>query len=428
MSILVTDEFENLKLYHYDSCDLNSPSELQSTRGIIKHNSAIVCKTNGFIPEITTEDSENIKKFIETNSKDGTFYEAQEGSIVRLWYYSEDPDVKKHKWFLSTHKRINAFSSKWGSSTTYGETFITFISKLNIKAKNVSSWADVESDEDENQLDSKNVVDSVDETNLKNKKTVELNSKNKTIFDSFCTQCDKNCIYNFLIRNTNNNRVVVKGYTEPEIYCLGTYNKTKNFKYEPVKKNFLIPSLPSYTFSTIEKAINDINKFDVFKVPGLLLITSSGNMVKLVNPRYDHLFKLRGNVPNILVRYLELRSTESDKIELYYLYDEKIDEFKEMETILSDIAKNIFRKYLSRYVYKKVSILPPVQYKIMNKLHNLYKDKIITKMTLNDVIKTIDTTSASELYNLIKNYKYNKLQYGNGNFVSEELRQKIYTN
>jgi hypothetical protein len=415
MSILVTDELENLKLYHYDTCDINSNSDLQSTRGIIKDNSVIVCKTNGFIPEVRTDDTENISKWITPNLNKSQFFESHEGSIVRLWYYSENPDEKKHRWFLSTHKRIDAFSSKWGSRTTYGETFVNFISKLELKSTS-KSWADI-SDSDE------------EETN--GTKETKGNNKYNTIFKDFCGMCNKNLIYNFLIRNTNNNRVVIRGYTEPEIFCLGTYDKTKNFKFvvncnsDNNKKQFIIPPPPVYNFKNLENTILDIDSFDIYKFGGVLLVTNDGNMIKLINTKYDTLFKLRGNVPNISVRYLELRNKDEQKSEYMHLYSECIDEFKDMEIILNDISKNIFKKYLARFVYKQFTILPPIQYKYINKIHQLYKDKTVTKVTLDEVIKFINNLSSSELYNLIKNYRINKREYGNGNFVSNELKKKI---
>ena len=33
--------------------------------------------------------------------------------------------------------------------------------------------------------------------------------------------------------------------------------------------------------------------------------------------------------------------------------------------------------------------------------------------------------ASSDLYNIIKNYKHNKELYGNGNFISDELKTKI---
>jgi hypothetical protein len=61
----------------------------------------------------------------------------------------------------------------------------------------------------------------------------------------------------------------------------------------------------------------------------------------------------------------------------------------------------------------------------MNQLHSLYTTKQLNRIQYNNVIEFINNISPRELYNLIKNYRINKQQYGNGNFISKELKDKI---
>jgi len=406
MSILVTDELNNLKVYHYDTCDLNSPTTLKEARGIIKNNTVEVCKSFPFTPEITTVDIENIEKFITPNLKNSTFYENHEGSIVRLWYNEDTENAENSKWYLSTHKKIDAFSSKWGSTTTYGETFVTILSNTTFKS---TSWADDISDES----------DSEDTTN-----STETN-KTKNIFDDFCKKCNKNYIYIFLIRNTDSNRIVVRGYKTPEMYCLGMFDRSSQFKYLNPDEKFVYKAPPKYTFTTLDNLIKDVNELDIYKYGGILLITNEGKLLKLVHPKYDTLFKSRGNVPNVGARYLELRNNDDELKVFFDLYPEFQSEFIEIENILTDVSKNIFKKYLNRYVYKQVSILPPIQFKILTSLHQLYTSKSLTRIQYNDVVTFINKINSRELYNIVKNYRINKKEYGNGNFVSKELKEKI---
>ncbi len=407
MSILVTDELNNLKVYHYDTCDLNSPSTLKETRGIIKNNGIEVCKSFPFTPEITTVDTANIEKFITPNLKNSIFYENHEGSVVRLWYYEDTENKENSKWYLSTHKKIDAFASKWGSATTYGETFVTILSNTIFKPK---SWADEVSDESETEND-----------------TTDENNKTKNIFDTFCNKCNKHYIYNFLIRNTDSNRVVVKGYKTPEMYCLGMFDRSNHFKYIYPEEKFIYKAPPKYTFTSLEKCIEDVNAVDIFKYGGILLITDQGKLFKLIHPQYDTLFKSRGNVPNVTARYLELRNdADTDALKTFVdLYPEFQNEFNEAEAILTDICKNIFKKYLNRFIYKKVSILPPIQFKILTSIHTLYTSKTLSRVQYEDVVQFVNKINSKECYNLIKNYRINKKEYGNGNFVSKELKQKI---
>jgi hypothetical protein len=399
MSILVTDELNNLKVYHYDICDLNSPDSLKESRGIIKNNNTILCKSFPFTPEVTTTDLVNIETFITPNLKNSTFYESHEGSIVRLWYYEDTENTENSKWYLSTHKKIEAFTSKWGSSTTYGETFVNILSNTIFKSQ---SWADDLSDDSD----------------------VEDN-KNESIFDTFCKRCNKNYIYMFLIRNTDSNRVVVRGYKSPEMYCLGMFDRSSNFKYIYPEEKFVYKAPPKYTFTTLNKLIKDVDELDIYKVGGILLITNEGKLFKLVHPQYDTLFKSRGNVPNVIARYLELRNDTNTLKIFTELYPEFQNEFTEVESILTDVSKNIFKKYLNRYIYKQVSILPPIQFKILSSIHQLYLSKTLPRIQCDDVSSFINKINSRELYNIIKNYRINKKEYGNGNFVSKELKQKI---
>ena len=43
-------------------------------------------------------------------------YDAYEGCLLRLFNFN-------NKWFLSTHKKINAFRSKWSSKDSFGLMF-----------------------------------------------------------------------------------------------------------------------------------------------------------------------------------------------------------------------------------------------------------------------------------------------------------------
>ena len=394
MSIIVTDELDDLKVYHYNVCDLSSPDTLKDNRGIIKINDNILCKTFGFTPEISSNDPDNITTHILPVVETSTFYHSHEGTILRLWFHtSETPE--KSKWFLSTHRKINAFTSKWGSNKSYGELFTSGLSAIKVTPV---SWADY-------------VDDDV---------TVD---KQKNVFDNFCLTCDKSLIYTFLVRNTDSNRVVVRGYTTPEIYCLGVFDK--EFKYHLPPDNFVFKRPELYKYTSVEQLVLDVNALDIYKYGGYLLVTNDGKLVKFMNHAYFDLFKVRQNTPNISVRYLETRHSEEETDKLIQLYPEFKIERDIIENIILDISNNVYKKYKSRYIFKNTTFLPPCQYKILTELHKLYLSKLISKIKQEDVTLYINNMASSDLYNIIKNYKHNLKLYGNGNFISDELKTKI---
>ena len=68
-----------------------------------------------FTPEYVTTvlpDIENIFEY--------TFSNSYEGAIIRVFYF-------KDKWFYSTHRKLDAFKSRWSSKETFGDTFLKSI-------------------------------------------------------------------------------------------------------------------------------------------------------------------------------------------------------------------------------------------------------------------------------------------------------------
>jgi len=405
MSIIVTNELEGLKVYHYENCNNDSEDDLKAVRGIIKSNQTVCCKSFGFTPEILSSDTEGLEKHVLSvlNDKNEkyTFFESHEGSLLRLWY-----DSINNKWRLSTHRKIDAFYSKWGSNTTYGEMFTSILHSDKNQNNFISkqSWADDENSDDENG---------------------NISKQNQDIFDVFTSTCEKHLVYVFLIRNTDNNRVVVRGYTEPKMFCLGTFNSKTNFSYSPPSKKFTYQYPPLYNFTTLDNCIQDISNVDIFKLQGYTLITQNGKMIKIVNPTYDEYFKCRNNVPNIEFRYIECRNDPHNLSLLKECYPEYTSTFNDVETILSSITTNVYKKYLTRYIYKNVALLPPPQLNILKNLHTRFINKEFTRISHEIVSNTIKSLSVKELYYLIKNYKINKTEYGNGNYISKELKDKI---
>lgn len=64
----------------------------------------------------------------------------------------------------------------------------------------------------------------------------------------------------------------------------------------------------------------------------------------------------------------------------------------------------------------------------MTKIHNLYITKKVEKVDLSVVIEAVNNCTDKELYSLLQNYKQNEKRYGNGNFISETLKEKIISN
>lgn len=391
--ILTTDSHNHLKTVHYNICDNTSSDEVKSMRGIIFSNDKIVCKSFPFTPEINVTNISEIETIINQNINKCKFYESHEGTLIRLWFYEEE-----NKWYLSTHRKIDAFKSKWASNTSYGDLF------NNIIQENIHiSWADQEEFDDETQ------------------------EENTNVFDYFCSTLNKKYIYTFLIRNTIKNRIVVNAYTKPALFCIGVFDRSNDFKLVNTPKSLKFSNPNEYKFTTIENLIVDIQKMNPYELQGLIMVTDEGKSIKLLNSEYDRLSKLRANVPSLEFRYIQLRNT-IDMNDFIKLYSDHSDTFRNIEDILADISTNIFKKYIQRFIIKKQAVLPPCQYKIMTSIHKEYLSRNIPIVNHTYVIEYLNKCTDKELYYLYKNYIQNQQKYGNGNFISPLLKDKIISN
>ena len=184
MSIDIVDQTDSLVLTHFTECDMSSPKEIQIERGIIKEKELkngeykTIVKTFPFTPEILHNDEVNMNSLIKPLFENNTpMYPAEEGSIVRLYFYED--------WKLSTHHKLDAYKSRWGTHLTFGELF------------------------------EKEVL------------------KHFTTMEDFYSSLDKELVYVFLIKTSSVNRMVcVRDTEESELLLCGVFSQHgEKFKY-----------------------------------------------------------------------------------------------------------------------------------------------------------------------------------------------------
>lgn len=380
-AIQIVDVNDDLELHHAVVCDDFSSDEIKAVRGHIKTlDGKLVCKSFAYTPEILSSNAELvdrfIKPFVEASAAAFTSFE---GSLLRVWCFGD-------KWWISTHRRIDAFRSRWGSDISYGELFIQAL------------------------------------------------TRNSLNFDEWTSTLDKNNIYTFLLRNGRKNRIVCDKYELPEIFLVGTFKRSDEGEFTyvdaSVSNDTKLQSTPRVEYSSLEDIIAKVNSSDPKADQGVVFIDKNGASAKLVNPAYDKLARLRNNEPSIIAAYAKLRTTEQ-RAEFLELYSDLVEEFTRFETILDDICNNILRKYINRFIYRRVAILPPDQYGIMNNIHQMYlqskrqNQSQKFKVDLELVRKVVFEQPAGNLVSMWRTYIRREQDFGNGNWVSEELKQKI---
>ena len=386
-TINITDECDGLKIYHFNDCNETSPEEVKQSRGLIKDGEIVVCKSFPFTPEIRSDNEELIEKYIIPLEGNKAFI-SQEGSLLRVWYYGG-------KWRLSTHRKMDAFCSRWGSETSYGAYFI----------------------------------------NLLLKQYGEEIKENESIFDKYTSSLNQELVYIFLLRSCNENRVVCNKYNDPSLFIIGAFQKPQEVEQLLSQWTFipgssltetLFSPVPEIKYNTIQELIEYVKTLDIYESQGIVIITSKGESIKLVNHNYDDLFKLRGNVPNVVLRYIQLRNGDKDQLNTYKkLYPEFSTTFNDVESSFQSIISNLHRNYVSRFIKRQVAVVPPEQYSIIRELHDIHLVDRTVIITQQKVRSYFNTLESQRLWTLYKKYVVRREVGGNGNSVSDEDRERV---
>ena len=385
MSIIVTDELslENgadnvdvLRVYHYD--DHATDLEMLNVRGIVKNaQDQVVCKTFGYTPEVLANDNDNLNTLISPLVNQTTrCYLSYEGTLLRIWFYAG-------RWFLSTHRKLDASKSRWGCNISYGQLF--------------------------------------------NRALVPIVGTDDT-YNKFTAGLDPNKIYVVMLRSFIENRKVCAGAAEPTLYCVGSFIRDQNFVFCSSNPETRLPTPEEVTtISSPESLIEFVMKSDPQVCQGLVLMNADGTSGKVTNPEYDRLDKLRGNQANVLHRYVQLRWT-SQRNEFANLYPEQQPKFDEWEKVMTHVVHNILRKYIERYINRRTAILPPEQYKVMTQLQDMYIHQlrpINQRVTEEHIWQILGTWPEREVNVLYKEYKNREYHTGNGNHMPDQLRNGI---
>jgi hypothetical protein len=350
-----------LVLTHFNDCNNFSPQEVKDKRGVITNlEGDLVCKTFSFIEEYTPYEIEKRPFLLTEDFKSLRFYESHEGTIIRLYNY-------QNRWLLSTHKKINAFKSRWGSRESFGQMFLNaLISKYKLPDSRLSKTIECENDDD--------------------------------IFDRYCDLLDPNLVYCFLIKNTLENRIVCDSPDVPTILCLGIFDKTGKLLAD--NKSF-IPTPAELTFKSSTEVLEYVNNIYYKKLQGVLVYKPDGNLFKILNMKYNELYNIRGNQPSLKFRYLQVRKQEDLVKKLISLYPYKESRFEFYENNLRMLAQSIHSAYVKRFINKEYIILEKPQYALMMTVHSKYLQNG-TKITPDLVYNTINDLEASKLMSLLR--------------------------
>lgn len=360
INLVDSDEENKLDMFCYLKCNEGDSDLLKQCRGVVFTGNDIVMKAFPYTTEFGHTKLEEINKHLGKFS-DWTFYDAHEGALVRMFHFGG-------KWYVSTHRKLNAFRSKWASRESFGTSF-------------------------------KNALSSEEESNPAFKSVLPAGDN---ILERFQATLDISKQYMFLIRNTTDNRIVCSAPDRATVYHVGTFVEGQLVFNVDVK----IPVPKEHKFLNIDELLAHTEKISYKDLQGIIGFTSDNRQVKIVHNDYQDLFHARGNEPSIKFRYLQIRMNRRLVNMLYHLYPDMVKTFDEYENTLYDIARNIYRSYVERFIKKRYVTVPREEFSVIRDCHSWHlTDRQNNRISLDMVMNMLNQQSPTNLNHMIRRLK-----------------------
>ena len=226
--IKITDSDENLEMRSYSECFNDSPQDLKEHRGLVyeKATQNVIARSFGYTDLYSLEKQEEKDKIAElfTNLENWDFFYSFEATLLRVFFY-------KSKWYIITHKKLDAFKSRWSCRDTFGDLFALALSKI-------------------------------------------FEQKVEFVIPWFCGKLDTTRTYFFLLKSNNENRIVCQyDYKSDKLIFLGTMGSGSGENIEN-KKNAFTMELPEIA---IFSAFSRPQKVEIESTEDLLQKTEALN-------------------------------------------------------------------------------------------------------------------------------------------------------
>ena len=362
--IVDRDDENNLDLYCYTTCDNNNSDNIKQCRGVVYNEENIVMNAFPYTIEYNDEEKEIINEKLGNIFNECVFFDSYEGSLIRMFNFNG-------KWFISTHRKLDAFNSRWSSSESFGLISTkTLITEYNKNSNFREFIGEVKPEE--------------------------------SILEIFKSLLNPSYQYMFLVLNTSENRIVCLAPDNPTLYHVGTFIEGC-LKFD---ENVGIPYTDRKVFTSIDDVIDFVRMdVNIQYLQGVICFAPNNIQYKIINKTYQDLFKIRGNEPSLKFRYLQIRMNKEHNKSLYDLYPEKVNMFDECENSIYDLSVKIYSLYVKKYIKKEnLQQISKDEFNIISECHAWYKNNNYkSSVFLNKVIEIINTKQPHILNHLIKN-------------------------
>jgi hypothetical protein len=346
--VVVCDMWNDLQLIHYTRCSDDSPDFIKQVRGIVvdtKRN-CIVCRSTPFTTEIVTNDTVKIEKYIPEVMSDVYIHEAAEGTVVRVFHDGS-------KWLWTTHHNLDAYDSKWGN-TTFGNMFKECIDRVGHKMFN------------------------------------------------------QDICYAFLMSHPENT-IVCHDQPMHTLYLIAAYNRNSD-GLTPIPFSEL-PELPGirvvgthHSRISRDEVISMTTRANIADTSGYILRIGDVH-IKLSNPHYMMFRNIRGDNPNINIRYLELtRSKNFTRAQMFMDMNARYcNRFSRIEDEIRQLCSVVYNFYVGKYITKRCTNVPSTEYIAVRYIHQWHvqgrRTNVVTK---EKVARLIGQMPPADIWKLIR--------------------------
>lgn len=323
-----------------------TPLQIECNGLILEKNSnKIVCMSQNRITNVTLNTIDEIQELQSKYKSKFRMEYCEDGTVIRLYNYNNN-------WYTSTTKCIDAKNSYWSSKKSFNDMFYEIFNKTEQDFK-----------------------------------------------------LDPNSTYFFIILH-NENRIVVKHKYNNLIFINSVNNSTQEENYINQFKN-----------TKFIKRIKQININGDIKFPleyyfspfkrGVILkfFDDENNYWKVYQYDFKHyteLKNIRGNVPLIRMRYLELLNNTEDLIKLESYYSEYKMLFTMIRFTMDKLYKRVHKLYFESHVKHSITISDDNElFQTVKQLHGQFK-KTGNVITLDEVVTKINNLDSSILKRLLK--------------------------
>lgn len=358
--ILVIDRLDDLELV------ASSPSSEKKTRGFIrtKDDHLPIATALPFADEYVLSQDDDITNvtafpFLTQPLSRYTAFSSKEGALVRVFFHNG-------QWYIVTHRKLDAFQSYWSSTLSFGDLFLNGLS--------ISTGVEI----------------------------------TRETYQSLLNDAlDRDSLFFFFIHATQESRIVCRvTETHPRIVYVGRRPRCDLealLDQSPLQGQWAsIECMVPQAFDSWVDVFDAVKHIDCWTSQGVLLFDrETSRQIKLIPSTYNALWSVRGNQPNVMFRYLQIR-TQPDVVSTFMtLYPEWAVRCSHAEQHIHALSAWMYTYYVSRYIYKHTFILPKQEHIFLKKVHGVYLESR-ERVTYSTVRRILDREPVPHLYVMLK--------------------------